>query len=94
MMAGILLAGTADGPAPSQTAIPATLLAWLSVGLALLAACQLSWRHLPAWLATAAQRVLDPLSAGLRFLHDGAVGDTIAWVVVGLALLTAAFGLS
>jgi len=93
--AALMLPGTADGPASLQPAIPVTLLAWLSVGLALLlAACQLSWRHLPAWLATGAQRVLDLLSAGLRFLHDGAVGDYTAWVVVGLALLTAAFGLS
>jgi len=93
--AALMPPGAADGPAFPQPAIPVAALAWLSVGLALLlAACQLSWRHLPGLLVRGAQRVLDPLSAGLRFLHNGAVGDYIAWVVVGLALLTAAFGLS
>lgn len=39
------------------------------------------------------RRLLDPLSAGLDFLHSGAMGAYTAWVVVGLALFTAAFGL-
>ena len=33
------------------------------------------------------------LFGSLDFLHSGAVGDYIAWVVVGLALFAAAFGL-
>ncbi len=85
--------GAASGPASAQPA-PVAVLAWLSVALALLlAAFQLSRHHLPGLLARSAQRVLDPLSAALDFLHSGAVGDYLAWVVVGLALFTAAFGL-
>lgn len=86
--------GAAAGPASKQPAAPVALLAWLSVASALLlAAWQPSRQHLPGLLVRNAQRVLDPLSAGLDFLHSGAVGDYIAWVVVGLTLLTAAFGL-
>lgn len=92
--ATLLPPGAASGPASTQPGAPAALLAWLSVASALLlAAWQLSRQHLPGLLVRSARRVLDPLSAGLDFLHSGAVGDYIAWVVVGLALLTAAFSL-
>ena len=92
--AALLPPGSAAGPVSTQPAASAALLAWLSVTLALLlAAYQLSRQHLPELLVRSAQRVLDPLSAGLDFLHSGAVGDYIAWVVVGLALFAAAFGL-
>lgn len=81
-------------PASPQPAAPVAILAWLSVALALLlAAWQLPRQRLPGLLVTSAQRVLNPLSAGSDVLHSGAVGDIIAWLVVGLALFTAAFGL-
>ena len=86
--------GAAAGPAFPQPGAPVIVLAWLSVVLALLlAAWQLSRQRLPGPLNRSAQRVLGPPGAGLDFLHSGAVGDYIAWVVVGLALFTAAFGL-
>ena len=91
--AALLPPDAAAGPASTQPA-PVAVLAWLSVGLALLlAACQLARQHLPGLLNRSAQRLLGPLGAGLDFLHSGAVGDYVAWVVVGLALFAAAFGL-
>lgn len=86
--------GAAVGPASTQLGAPVTVLAWPSVGLALLLAVhQLSRQHPPGLLNRSAQRVLDPLSAGLDFLHSGAIGDYVAWVVAGLAPFAAAFGL-
>ena len=65
---------------------------WLSVGLALaLAVFNLSRRKLPQWLVGSLDRVLDPPLDGLRVLHSGMVGDYAMWIMVGLALFTAAF---
>ncbi len=78
-------------PTGPEPAAPATLLAWLSVGLALaFAAYALSEHRLPRVLTSGARRLLGPASAGLNYLHSGAIGDYVAWLVVGLALFTAA----
>ena len=78
----------------TEPAASSTLLAWLSVCLALiLAACALSRQHLPDVLTRTVKRGLDGAGAGLDFLHGSAVGDYVAWLVAGLALFTAASGL-
>jgi hypothetical protein len=30
-------------------------------------------------------RLWDPVAAGLRRLHDGGIGDSVTWLVVGMA---------
>ena len=82
-------------PPGTEPTATSTLLAWLSVSLALiLAAYALSQQHLPGVLTRGVRRVLDVAGAGLDYLHSGAVGDYVAWLVVGLALFTAAFWLA
>ena len=77
---------------PPQPGAPATLLAWLSVGLALaMAAYALFEHHLPDASTSGIRRVVSLAGAGLDYLHSGAIGDYVAWLMVGLALFTAAF---
>lgn len=59
-----------------------------AIGLALLA---LFHRRLPdrLWLVTG--RIAGPPLAGLRALHSGHVGDYVAWLTVGVAVLGALF---
>ena len=72
--------------APSHPFVP-----WLTVGLSILiAGHDLSRGRLPRlWLALS-DRLLEPLFVIDR-LHNGVVGDYVAWIVVGLALLSLSF---
>lgn len=71
------------------------LAGWASLaGAATLAAFDLLHDRLPGPVQSAARRVTRPVAAGLDYLHSGAVGDYVAWLVVGLALLTAGFALA
>lgn len=80
--------GNAPDPATSSS-----LSGWLSVGLALLVAgYDLMRQRLPPALVTGVGWVTGPICAGLRHLHSGAIGDYVAWLVVGMALFTVAFG--
>lgn len=61
---------------------------WLGRGFALaLAAWDLSRQHLPHWLRRSAHLAVMPLRRALHTVHDGVVGDHIAWMVAGLAAM-------
>ncbi len=93
--AASMATGVAFIPGAAQPAAPGTLLAWLSVGLALaVAAYALSAHRLNGPITGGARHVLDLAGAGLNALHSGAIGDYVMWIVVGLALFTAAFWLA
>jgi multicomponent Na+:H+ antiporter subunit D len=66
----------------TSPALGAVLSALLGLGLALAA---LYPDRLPARLRGGVARVWDPAAAMLRGLHGGHVGDSVAWLVVGLA---------
>ena len=73
---------------------PHHFLPWLGPGLALLiAAFNLSRRHLPRWLVAGNDRLTGPPLRFLQALHSGLVGDYVTWVVVGLAVFAAVFAL-
>ncbi|HEY0183037.1 MAG TPA: proton-conducting transporter membrane subunit [Rhodopila sp.] len=79
-------------PAASLQSPPAAsshdYLPWLTVMLALLiAAYDLSRQHLPGMLIAAADASFRPLHALLEAWHSGLVGDYVAWIVFGLALV-------
>src|SRR5205085_8159760 len=52
------------------------------------------WRQrLPAWPRRTAWRVLEPPINALRALHSGHVGDYVAWLTFGTAVLGGCFAL-
>ena len=83
----------ADGlrGAPGPTAPPAPphpWLPWLALSLAfLIAGWDLGRRHLPRRLVALVQGVSGPGFAALDRLHSGLVGDYVAAILAGLALL-------
>ena len=66
----------------TSPALWAVLSALLGLGLAL---AVLYPDRLPVHLRGGVARVWDPAAAMLRGLHSGHVGDSVAWLVVGLA---------
>jgi multicomponent Na+:H+ antiporter subunit D len=71
------------------------LASWGGVCLALLlAAGDLSLRYMPRWLFQPIHRVVGPARDALNALHSGLIGDYVAWIVAGLALMAAMFALS
>jgi multicomponent Na+:H+ antiporter subunit D len=58
-----------------------------------LAAFGLWRRRLPALLRERAGRALVPALDGLRSLHSGHVGDYVAWLTFGTALLGGLFAI-
>jgi multicomponent Na+:H+ antiporter subunit D len=84
---GLAMTGIAAPPD-----LPSSVAPWLSTCFALLiAAFELGRRHLPRWLVRIVDGTTDPPLIALRVIHSGVVGDYVAWIVVGLALFTAAF---
>jgi multicomponent Na+:H+ antiporter subunit D len=78
---------TVPTAAPPDPFVP-----WLTIGLSLLiAAHDLSRAQLPRrWIAFS-DRYLGPLFKALDGMHDGLVGDYVAWIVIGLALFSLSF---
>jgi multicomponent Na+:H+ antiporter subunit D len=75
--------GVAHPPVPlAAPAFWAALSALLGLGLALGA---LAPERLPGRLRTGVARVWGPVAAVLRGLHDGGIGDSVTWLVVGMA---------
>ena len=81
----------APGPAPAAThpppqlagpAVWAVVSALLGLGLALAA---LRPDRVPERLRGGVARAWDPVAAVLRGLHDGGIGDSVTWLVVGMA---------
>jgi multicomponent Na+:H+ antiporter subunit D len=85
---GVLATPAAIRPEPP----PHPFVPWLTIGLALLiAAHDLGRDKLPrVWLA-AADRLVNPLLFVVDRLHDGLVGDYVAWILAGLALFALSF---
>ena len=86
----VVLGATGDqGPAQSHPpvylaapALWAALSILLGLGLALAA---LYADRLPVRLRSRLARAWDPAAAALRGLHNGQIGDSVTWLVVGLA---------
>ena len=76
--------------APAVHSAEAT--AWASLGLACAMAALDLFRHrLPRLLLAALDAAFAPIAGLLLRLHSGLVGDYVAWIAAGLALLGAAF---
>lgn len=68
---------------------------WLGVVLALsLAAWDLSRRWLPRRLRGLARGTVAPLRFVLSHLHDGIIGDYVAWMLAGLAIMAVVLALA
>jgi multicomponent Na+:H+ antiporter subunit D len=87
--AAVLEGASGAGPGtthpPPELAGPALLAvvsALLGLGLALAA---LRPDRLPGRLRDAVTRLWDPVAGRLRDLHDGGIGDSVTWLVVGMA---------
>ncbi len=78
-------------PAIPPLAPPHPFVPWLTIGLTLLiAAHDLGRGRLPrlGWRSAIA---LAPLFVVIDRLHNGLVGDYVAWIAVGLALFSLSF---
>ena len=76
-------AGVSHPPVPlAAPAFWAVLSALLGLGLALAA---LAPERVPGRLRDGVARVWGPVAATLRGLHDGGIGDSVTWLVVGMA---------
>jgi multicomponent Na+:H+ antiporter subunit D len=98
MRAGVAAAGFLRASERAATVAPAPhpadAVAWASLGLACAVAGFDLFRHrLPRPLLTALDGASAPVAALLFRLHSGLVGDYVAWIAAGLALLAASFAL-
>ncbi|HEX5462295.1 MAG TPA: proton-conducting transporter membrane subunit [Steroidobacteraceae bacterium] len=80
------------GPA-TAAAVPASshpFVPWLTLGLAIfIAAHELGHAWLPRSWSRASRRVLSgPVFTAIDRTHDGAVGDYVVWILIGLALFS------
>jgi multicomponent Na+:H+ antiporter subunit D len=88
--AAAVLEGASE-PGPGATHPPPDLAApalWAGVSALLglgLALAMLRPDRLPGRLRGGVTRLWDPLAATLRGLHDGGIGDSVTWLVVGMA---------
>ena len=77
-------------PGPSHPFLP-----WLSVSLAIcIAGFSLFRRNLPRALVRSVHVLSAPLFRALGALHNGIIGDYVAWIIVGLALFAVVLALS
>ena len=68
---------------------------WITVGLSILiAGHDLARARLPKTWLQATDAVVNPLFVVIDRLHDGKIGDYVAWIVVGLALFSLSFMIS
>ena len=82
--------GMALGAVPEP---PHPFVPWLSVCLAIgIAAFDLGRRHLPRMMSRPSDIISEPLFRMLHTMHDGVVGDYVAWIVGGLALFAVVLG--
>ena len=79
-------------PGPIEVADPPVYLAgpalWAALSILLglgLALAALYADRLPDWLRRRLARAWDPAAATLQGLHNGQIGDSVTWLVVGLA---------
>jgi multicomponent Na+:H+ antiporter subunit D len=80
------VAATPGGHPPSSLVLPAALAALSALlGLALALGALLPGRLPAGGLTWALRRAWDPTAAVLRALHSGNIGDSVTWLVVGMA---------
>ncbi|HET6813521.1 MAG TPA: hypothetical protein VFJ69_05885, partial [Actinomycetota bacterium] len=85
VLEGVAGVGVRVSHPPVPLAAPAfwaVLSALLGLGLALAA---LAPERVPGRLRDGVARVWEPVAATLRGLHDGGIGDSVTWLVVGMA---------
>ena len=76
-------------PAPPHPFVP-----WLSMGLAVaIALFDLGRRRLPRAAVRISDAITSPPFRALSTLHDGVIGDYVAWIVIGLALFSVVLAL-
>lgn len=69
--------------------------AWLSVGGAVALAAYALFRHdLPTFVVRPLQRTQSAPAGLLEALHSGLIGDYVAWLAVGLALIAGALAMA
>ena len=78
---------------PPAAAVPTGVhpfVPWVSLGLAvLIAAHDLGRARLPrTWRRRFERALLEPVFTAIERTHDGAVGDYVVWMLVGLALFS------
>jgi hypothetical protein len=79
-------AATTSEHAPGSLIVPAALAALSALlGLALALGTLLPGRLPTGWLTLALGRVWTPTVTLLRTLHSGNIGDSVTWLVVGMA---------
>ena len=61
-----------------------------ALGALLLAGLTLFCDRVPEWLREGARRILHPMMKALRALHSGDACDYVAWIVIGVTLLSGA----
>lgn len=85
---------TGGAPLPPLPHAPHPFFPWLSMGLAIaIAAFDLARRHLPRVMVRISNMLTEPWFRLLGRLHNGVIGDYVAWIAVGLALFVAILGL-
>jgi multicomponent Na+:H+ antiporter subunit D len=93
--AALLGIGPPPPPAvvPPPTPPPHPFLPWVTLAVALiLAGYDLGRAKLPAILRTSIQRLSDPPFRLLERLHTGIIGDYVAGIIAGIAILAASLG--
>ncbi|MBL6456422.1 NADH-quinone oxidoreductase subunit E [Belnapia sp. T6] len=89
-IAHFALTAAGGGEMPAET--PNPWLPWAAIGLSLLiAGWDLGRAHLPRWLRAPVEAASGPAFALLDRLHTGRVGDYVAFMLAGLAVLTLGF---
>ena len=86
--AGAMMSAAGQGPPAVPDAPAHSWLPWAGLALAILVAVwDLGKRHLPRLLDGSVDALTAPVSIGLDRLHSGLIGDEVAWILLGLALL-------
>lgn len=94
--AALLGVGPPPPPAviPSPVPPPHPFLPWVTLAIAfILAGYDLGRAQLPAILRQSIQRLTEPPFRLLERLHTGIIGDYVAGIIAGIAVLAASLGL-
>ncbi|MFC0410141.1 complex I subunit 5 family protein [Roseomonas elaeocarpi] len=83
-----MMSAAGEGPPLVPDAPAHSWLSWAGLALAVVvAAWDLGRQHLPRLLDRPVDALTAPVFAGLDRLHSGLIGDEVAWILLGLAVL-------